>query len=270
MMTTTLSIVTISYNQRQFIESCVESVLSQSFGDFEYLVVDAGSTDGTIEFLRSVQDERFRWISESDFGPADGLNKGFKKCSGRIFCYINADDEFLPEAFARAVQFFSTHKSIDVVVGDGLEINENGRRIRRLFSCPWNLQAFAYGGCMVIQQATFFKKVAFDSTSGFNIENRYNWDAELLVDMALAGRRFAYLPRALGAFRIHSQSMTGSGKFRELAKRESERIRAKIVGRPNAALFACKSTFYRLLKLVRTPRATLYKAITYPFSRPRY
>src|SRR5512133_119366 len=97
-----VSIVTPSYNMARFLEATIESVLSQDYPNIEYLIMDAGSTDGTVELLRRYEG-RLRWISEKDNGQSDAVNKGFHQTCGEIFAFLNADDIYLPGAISAAV-----------------------------------------------------------------------------------------------------------------------------------------------------------------------
>ncbi len=121
-------------------------MLEQSYTNLSYAVVDAGSTDNTLEILGAVSDPRLKWISERDRGPADGLNKGFQIAAGDICCYVNADDAFLPGALATIVEEFARHPADDVIYGNGVQIDQNGQPVRYLIATRWNLRALRSGG----------------------------------------------------------------------------------------------------------------------------
>lgn len=226
-----MTIVTISFNQGCFIEDCLRSVAEQGVERLDHIVVDACSTDGTLDILRKPEWSRVQWTSGKDSGPADGLNKGFIAASGEIFGYLNADDMFLPGAVRRVIQHFESHPHIEVLYGDGLLVDGKGRVRRRLHSDPWETNRFAYGGVLVIQQATFFRQSAFRCAGGFNLTNRTCWDAELILDMALAGCRIEYIPVPLGAFRVHRESITGSGRLTAQYLKDRRRLAEKALGR---------------------------------------
>src|SRR5690606_5120707 len=105
----TISIITPSYNQAQYIQATIDSVLSQDYVDIEYVIVDGGSTDGTVEILKSLNDPRVRWISERDAGQPDALNKGLRMTRGEIVTFINSDDLLLPGAVRFAAEYFASH-----------------------------------------------------------------------------------------------------------------------------------------------------------------
>lgn len=224
-----VSIVTISFNQATFLEECLQSVLSQESNDIEYIVVDAGSADASRDILARYADRLDKRILEPDHGPADGLNKGFSAATGEIFGYINADDRFVPGAIEYVQRLFADNPGMDVLCGAIRIIDRHGRpSLRARTADPFNLAHYAGGTCTVGQQATFFRRSAFERAGGFNPENRINWDGELLVDMALTGARFETTVKILGDFRIYAESITGSKRHRERFLREHERIAEKI------------------------------------------
>ncbi|HJY78362.1 MAG TPA: glycosyltransferase, partial [Burkholderiales bacterium] len=198
-MTPGLGIVTISYNQGRFLCECLDSVLGELRSGLDrYAVVDAGSTDGSRELIQR------RWggidavVFEPDRGPADGLNKGFARAGGEILGYINADDRLAPGALEHVREFFSVRQDVDVLCGTIRLIDARGRGfVRKRTADAFDLRRYIAGVCMVGQQATFFRRSAFERTRGFNVANRVSWDGELLVDLALAGARFATTPRVL-------------------------------------------------------------------------
>src|SRR5271168_3648478 len=119
-----VSIITPCYNAAKFIDETIESVLAQDYPHIEYIVMDAASTDGTVEILKRY-DQRLKWISQPDRGAADAINRGFALSHGEIFTYLNADDVYLPGAVSTAVSSFQG----DVVYGDAWWIDEAGTRL---------------------------------------------------------------------------------------------------------------------------------------------
>src|SRR5690606_32680838 len=116
------SIVTNAYNQGKFLRRALESVLRGGYSNLEYIVIDPGSTDETPEILREYEsrhDHRLTIISERDNGPADGLNKGFERATGDWFCYLNADDFYLPGGLVQAAAAISAYPEADCLYGDG-------------------------------------------------------------------------------------------------------------------------------------------------------
>jgi len=249
-----ISVVTISLNQAKFLEQAILSVLSQDHLPLEYIVVDPGSIDGSRRIIERYRDRITRCILEPDQGPADGLNKGFAVATGDIFCYLNADDAFLPGALQCAARVFESRPDVDVILGDGVLWDSQGAVLRRIFSRPYNKNAAVYGAVSYVQQGTFIRASAFRRTSGFNVRNRICWDAELLADLALAGARFHYLPVLFGAHRRHSKTLFASGGYMERALVEKVRIAQHLLGRrPSALEMIVMRQYFRFARFCANP-----------------
>jgi glycosyltransferase involved in cell wall biosynthesis len=227
-----ISVVTVSYNQARFLRCCIESILSQEGVDIEYIVVDACSTDGSQEILERYRTELSHLIIEKDKGAADGLNKGFARATGDIFYYLNSDDVVLRGAFARAAEVFERHPGIDGVYGDGVVVNAEGRAVRRVVSSPiFSPYRYLAGATVLLQQATFFRPSIFHRVGGFNVANKACWDGELMLDMAIAGARFKHVSEPWGAFRLHAEGISGSGRMAVEYARERARMFRTAYGR---------------------------------------
>jgi glycosyltransferase involved in cell wall biosynthesis len=211
-----VSIVTISYNQGKFIEETINSVLSQSDVEIEYIVVDAGSTDGSRDIINKYADRIHKIIFEPDKGPADGLNKGFAHATGDILGYLNADDILLPGALRQVSDFFETNKDVHVVSGHCYIVDEKGNRLHKKFSnkltrSSFSNKRYAIGYSILVQQSTFFKKELFDAVNGFDIDFKVMWDAALTVDFIRAKAQFKVVNAYWSCFRVYPGSISGSG-----------------------------------------------------------
>jgi len=224
-----ISIVTISYNKGPYLEECLRSVLDQDCPGVQYIVVDAGSTDGSREKIGRYRDRIDTVIEERDDGPADGLNKGFAAARADIYGYLNADDRYVPGALRYVVEYFEAHSQVDVLCG-AIRIIDDESRIspRKRTSDRFNLADYAAGICTIGQQATFFRRSIFERAGRFNTANRIAWDGELLVDMALAGARFEAVRKVLGDFRVYGGSITGSQTYRERLAQYHGDLRRKL------------------------------------------
>src|ERR1700737_631503 len=199
-----VSIVTISFNQGEFLGRAIRSVVELDYPDIEYIVVDPGSTDGSRDIIERYRSRISRVIYESDRGPADGLNKGFACATGDIFGFLNSDDVLLSGSVGSAVAFLNSNE-VDVVSAHAIVIDAEDRKLRTAYSEPFSLKMFAYGACVLVQPSTFFRHVAFERAKGFNVENKATWDGELWVDMALSGARFVLADEVWSGYRLHSQ-----------------------------------------------------------------
>lgn len=251
-----ISIVTISFNQAQYLRQCIDSVLNQNYSNIEYIVVDPGSTDGSREIIESYGDRIIK-IFERDSGPSDGLNKGFEHATGQIFCYLNSDDTFCPDALTTVANTFKNFPCDDVLYGHGYVIDECGQRLRRCYSDRFSLKAAAYGSAVVIQPSTFFRAEAFKAVNGFNKENRSNWDGELFIDMVIHGFKARRVDEFFSNYRIHTGSITGSGRLKLLHRAHSDRMFEKIMGRGKRISDRYWTLAYRIFKHFIHPYATL-------------
>jgi len=256
-----ISIITISFNQDQFIEKTIESVLNQSYRNIEYIILDAGSTDNSRKKILKYKNDINKIIFEKDNGPADGLNKGFKIAKGDIFCFLNSDDLLLENSLTKVVNFFKNNKNADVVYGNSWIINERGKRIRNFYSDKFNLKMAKYGASILAQQSTFFKKDTYLKTSGFNIKNRISWDGELFLDFALNNAKFYRLDEFLSAFRIHKTSYTAQDNNKKLHKEEIKKIYMKIENKKFNFLNEIKYLIYHMIRKIINPKDTFERII---------
>lgn len=229
-----LSIVTLSFNQVAHISQAIESVAAV-FPDAQHIVVDPGSTDGSRELLAR-RLPAADLVMEPDRGPADGLNKGFAIASGELLAYLNADDLYPGGAADGLLDVFTAASAPDVLVTAVDLVDAAGSRLQRLRPTPFTARGYAFGRVYAPQQGTFLTRRALELAGGFNVDNRTCWDAELLVDVALAGGIIATQSTVRGCFRLHKGSITGSQVMRKQYERDQDRIFAKVVGRPPHAL----------------------------------
>ncbi|MBC7078479.1 MAG: glycosyltransferase, partial [Synergistales bacterium] len=125
-----VSVVTPSYNQAQFIEETIRSVLLQGYPNLEYLILDGGSTDGSVELIRKYEPWLAYWVSERDEGQADAINRGWRRSTGEILAYLNSDDVYAPGAIHRAVIYLLAHPNAVAVVGSYKLIDAEGKVLR--------------------------------------------------------------------------------------------------------------------------------------------
>lgn len=251
-----ISVVTISFNQAEFLERTILSVIGQQGVDFEYIIVDPGSTDGSRELIEKYRDVFSAVIMEPDAGPADGLNKGFARATGDIFFYLNSDDTLEPDAFATAVREFERDPSLDILCGHGWIVDEHDKRLRRVWSDPWNPSAIVHGAAIFIQPSTYFRAECFRRAGGFNVQNRTNWDGELVVDMCLAGAKLKIAANAfISNYRVHSASITGAGGDEERMRQWRERLFRKIMGRERKPTDKYVAYYWKVYRQLRNPSA---------------
>lgn len=246
-----ISIVTLSFNQRAYLEEAIDSVLSQGYSDLEYIVVDPGSKDGSRELIESYGNRIAKVLFEADRGAADGLNKGFSHATGEIYGFLNADDVLFPGSLNHVGEFFRSHPGCDVAMGNGYKIDGQGRKTRHFVARDFSVRRFFYGGTQWLQQSTFFRAKAFERSPGFNIQNRTSWDGELFLNLANQGAKIGYIHADLGGFRIHQESISGSGRMHEEYLQDCRRIFRQLRGREWKATDEVLRFFYRAEGLLK-------------------
>jgi GT2 family glycosyltransferase len=226
----TISVVTPSYQQGQFLERTIASVLDQDYPALEYYVQDGGSSDGTIEILRRYDDLLSGWTSEPDGGQAMAINRGFASTTGEIMGWLNSDDLLLPGALAHVARYFATHPEVDVVYGNRLMIDANDEQIGA-WILPGHDDAALTLADFVPQETLFWRRRIWDA-AGARIDEdfAYALDWDLLLRFRTAGARMAHLPRYLGAFRVHDEQKTSATITVGMA--EMARLREREHGRP--------------------------------------
>ncbi len=209
-----ITVVTPSYNQGEYIEQTIESVLSQEYPDLEYIVMDGGSTDGTLDVLGRY-DGRVQWRSEKDRGQSHAINKGFRMASGEVLAFLNSDDVYEPGALRKVGAFFASHPEAAWVTGKCRNIDQEGREIRRavkLYKNLW-LKSRSYAALQVLdyvsQPATFWHRRVIEKVGLFDEDLRYAMDYDYSLRV---GRHFRLwvLDEYLACFRIHPTSKAGS------------------------------------------------------------
>ncbi|MEH6792328.1 glycosyltransferase [Parasphingorhabdus sp.] len=224
---TFLSIVTISYNQAKYLKKAIESVIDNRADDIEYIVVDAGSTDGSREIISEYANDIDHIIFETDQGPSDGLNKGFAKARGTIGFFLNSDDYFLPGAIEKLRNAWSTNMDKDFMLCRAWMVNGSGEPLRELIPTPITISHLRLGAATIVQQGFSFKMDVFRLIGGFNLENRSCWDYELLCELAGREATFGVSNERIAAFRVYDESITGGGageKHEKLADKDFVRI----------------------------------------------
>ena len=249
-----ISIVTLSFNQRAYLQEAIDSVLSQRYSDLEYIVVDPGSKDGSRELIESYGDQIAATIFEPDRGASDGLNKAFARASGDLFGYLNADDFYLPGCFRSAAQALGRVPKAAAVYADGYKANAEGKVLRRVISTGFGAKRFVYGGALVLQQSTFYRADAFREVGGFNVQNRTSWDAELLLDMSLKSMQLVHVSGYWSVFRVHAESITGSQRLANESRSTHARYFRTVMGREKTSLDRALSKFVLGFTLLSEPR----------------
>ncbi len=204
-----ITVVTPSYNQGRFIEQTIRSVLDQNYPDLEYMIVDGGSRDETVDVIRRYENRLAYWVSEKDAGAADAIRKGLSRATGRVLAYLNSDDLYLPGALERIARAF-TESSFDVVYGDTFWVDTDGHRIGERRQTPFVPLGYLYGGFDLQQPATFWSKDIYEKAGGIDPDFAFAFDTDLFTRFVAAGARFRHVKQFVASFRIHPASKSST------------------------------------------------------------
>ena len=203
-----ISIITPSYNSSDYIEETINSIQNQSYQEFEHIVVDGASQDGTIDILKKYSN--IYWISEPDYGQSNAINKGFRLASGDIFAWQNADDLYFPYTFEVVAETFQKYPEIDIIYGDYQIIDAQGNKKCDVNSVDWNLWLFKHGRFVPTQPTAFWRRKVYESVGDLNENLYYCMDLDFFCRAACKQFNFFKVNKSLGQFRRHPNSKTSN------------------------------------------------------------
>ncbi len=200
-----ISIITPSYNQGKYLEQTIQSVLNQTHSNIEYLVIDGCSTDNSIDIIKKYEEKISYWISESDDGQADAINKGFRHSNGDFVCWVNSDDILYPDYVTKRVQQFKENPNVDMIYGDieqGLDLSNKRLRKGRQTSIKDMLK---YAKCPIPQQSAMWRRGVIEKIGYLDPQWYVLLDREYFIRTA-ANCSIKYITGAVAFFRHHKHS----------------------------------------------------------------
>jgi glycosyltransferase involved in cell wall biosynthesis len=250
-----LSIITITRNSERYLRETIESVISQDYPDFEYIFVDGGSTDGTLDIIRGygATDRRIRWISEPDEGISDAMNKGIRLARGEAVAHIHSDDFYAgSEVFSSVAAAFRENPGAIWLTGGEYVVDERGVRLREIRARRYGYRKLVRCN-FILHPATFVRMEGFRRAGMFDLRRKYAMDYDLWLRLGLLGAPVR-VDRPLACFRLHGGSL--SSLESRLAFDEALAIRRELMkGEPLRFFF---HYLYYLLKRGRNSRSTLH------------
>lgn len=179
-----ISVVTPSFNQAQYLETTMKSVLDQGYPNLEYIVIDGGSNDGSVEIIERYSDRLAYWISEPDEGQTDALIKGFDRATGEIMAWLCSDDLYEAHTLYEVAETFVRNSEWQMVYGDALWIDDKDRPIRPQKEIGFNRFIWMYDYNYIPQPSTFWRRGIYERVGGLNARWDLTMDADLWIRFA--------------------------------------------------------------------------------------
>lgn len=245
-----VSIVTIVYNGEKFLQQTIDSVHKQTYDNIEYILVDGGSTDGTLDIIKENEKKISNWISEPDEGVYDAMNKGIKMSTGEIVGIINSDDWYDKHTVEIVVEEFIKHRHKTIFHGDRYDVYNNGeKKLIRFNKSNFRFKYF----CMTYSHPSMFISKSVYQQNLYNVNLKVYSDYQLVLKEFLRNpEKLHYIPKPLAYFRLGGVSSNGS-LFAELKE--------SFLARRNAKMSIFETTFSYVLVLILRPLINLGKSI---------
>lgn len=205
-----ISIITPSYAQGRFIEETMLSVLDNGYENVEYIVIDGGSKDDTIDIIKKYEKRLKYWVSEKDSGQTDAINKGLAHVTGDIVAYLNSDDYYLPGTLEKVASFFDSNPMVDFYTGQTIFVDENSKPadgFPELFQREITDESMI-STCIIAQPSTFFRRRVLNKVPRFDESLHFAMDYDFWLKSYILGFKFYKTMEELSAFRLHSDSKT--------------------------------------------------------------
>lgn len=281
-----ITVVTVNYNLAEFLEETMLSVLNQNYPNLEYIVIDGGSTDGSVDIIRKYQDRLAFWVSEPDKGQYHALQKGFERATGEIMCWLNSDDLFHHNSLFAVAEIFNSFPEVDWLMGFPTEFARNGSTVHRI-TLPWarwsQKRYLSYDFQFIQQESCFWRKSLWDKAG-----SKLDGELKLAGDMELWARFFRHARlyttlTLLGGFRYRggdqrsrTQMQAYLDECQGVIRRERSRLGAgKKIGLTlqRWLAFPFGMLFFLDIPIFRFVYESLYQippVIRYDFDREKY
>lgn len=205
-----ITVITPSFNQAKFLERTICSVLDQKYQNLEYIIVDGGSTDGSVEIIRKYAGSLAWWVSEPDFGQAHAINKGLKQATGDWVAWQNSDDIFLPDSFTQFASVAHRHPASQLIIGDMQLIDECDHVIRDQRYVRPTYESLLAEGMVLTNQAAFWRRTLHQRIGWLNESLHYCFDYDWFLRILRADDRAWHVPSYWGALRYHDATKTST------------------------------------------------------------
>lgn len=214
-----VTVITVCRNSAQFLVETIESVVNQSYADIEYIIIDGASTDNTINIIKKYESHIHSWISEPDDGMYDAINKGLKMVTGDYILILNSDDVFAKTNTIEEVVNKINEERADYYYGNMIKSKDDEFKKVNLFPVKFKHLLLSTHSTFVPHPCFFISKKLNDILGGYNLKYRYASDYDYILRALSSNRKGKYLDIYISKFRIHSTSITASGKINEERKK---------------------------------------------------
>lgn len=236
-----ISIITPSYNQAEFLERTILSVLNQNYPNLEFIIIDGGSTDGSVEIIKKYEKYLGYWVSEKDNGQTHAINKGFKMATGQLIGWQNSDDFYLPSTFDSLIRYMANNSRFDVYYANRLNVDHSDKILMKAFYIRPSQYVYRYRGMTICNQSSFLRRSLLSSIGFLDESLNYAMDHEYYLRMLLKNVKMRHINQFWSAARYHSKSK-GCNNNIEAWNKEHERI----YKRYNMKWRGCKHTFFQI------------------------
>lgn len=203
-----VSIVTPSFNQGRYLEETIISVLEQGYQKLEYIIIDGGSSDNSVSIIKKYEKHLSYWVSESDRGQTQAINKGLKRTTGEIVNWLNSDDLLAPSALHVIAKAFGNNQESDFYYGDFSIIDSAGREMFARKSAPYCKYGLLFGRQLSCQPAVFFRRRLLEKIGYLDEKLSFCMDQEFWIRAAMDGYKFYQIKNNLAKTRFHSDTKT--------------------------------------------------------------
>ncbi|WP_312067460.1 MULTISPECIES: glycosyltransferase family 2 protein [Weeksellaceae] len=243
------SIVIVNYNYGKFLKQAIESVINQKFNNYELIIIDGGSTDDSVDIIKSFESHISYWISEKDNGQSDAFNKGFSKANGEFYFWLNADDILMPNSLINISNYLNKDNKCKWIAANTVFFNEDNEILRCRRGIKWKDFLIKQGPIYVYGPSTIFHKELYNKANGFDEGLYYTMDTDLWMRFSNLGYKFYRLPKYVWGLRIHNESKT-SHAFTNMANPKFEKERLYIQSKNNWTYKSQKIIFQKIYKIL--------------------
>lgn len=243
-----ITVVTPSYNHARFLGATLQSVYDQIYPNLEHIIIDGGSTDGSIEVIRRYEERVAYWISESDGGQTEALIKGFAQATGDILCWLNSDDLFESGTLWDVARFFMKRPQVRFVYGDARWIDTEGRVIKSKKEIPFNRFIWLYDYNYIPQPSAFWRRDLYEDVGGLDPRFDLAMDADLWIRFAERTQP-VHVRRNWSCVRFYPEQKTQ--RLRVRGRQEGLIIRRRYIGTESHQLQRVKKLLAKVFRVTQ-------------------